>query len=227
MKLALVLLGGFLLDSDIDSEGFTARYNITNLALGRSLVTIGDSGQSNQQLAGSMSQPDYEPPVQDSEARVGLFQPVDLYSQVDRSVKYGFLIIGFTFLGYLMFDVIAGVRVSAIEYLLVGVALVLFFVLLLALAEVVGFTWAYILAAAGIIGLNTAYSAAVLGSMRRAGMIGGLMTGLYAVMYVLLNQETYSLLIGSLLLFVALAAVMYATHNLDWGETRVARPVSA
>ncbi len=220
-------LGGFLPDSDIDGQGFTARYNITNLALGRSLVTIGESGLSNQQLAEGTPQPDYEPPVQDSEVRVGLFQPVDLYSQVDRSVKYGFLIIGFTFLAYLMFDVIAGVRVSAIEYLLVGAALVLFFVLLLALAEVVGFTWAYILAAAGIIGLNTAYSAAVLGSMRRAGMIGGLMTGLYAVMYVLLNLETYSLLIGSLLLFVALAAVMYATRNLDWGETRVARPVSA
>ena len=73
-------------------------------------------------------------------AQVGLIQPVDLYSQVDRATKYGFLFIGFTFLAFLMFDVIGGVRVSAVEYLLVGAGLVLFFVLLLAFAEVIGFT---------------------------------------------------------------------------------------
>ena len=67
-----------------------------------------------------------------------------------------------------MFDVIGGVRVSAVEYLLMGAALVLFFVLLLAFAEVIGFTPAYVLASAAIAGLNTAYSAAVLGSWRRA-----------------------------------------------------------
>ena len=66
-------------------------------------------------------------------------QPVDLYSQVNRATKYGFLFIGFTFLALLMFDVIVGVRVSAVEYLLMGAALILFFVLLLAFAEVIGF----------------------------------------------------------------------------------------
>ncbi len=74
-----------------------------------------------------------------------------------------------------MFDVIGGVRVSAVEYLLMGAALVLFFVLLLAFAEVIGFTPAYIVASAAIAGLNTAYSAAVLGSWRRAAFIGGLL----------------------------------------------------
>jgi inner membrane protein len=73
-------------------------------------------------------------------AQISLIQPVDLYSQVNRATKYGFLFIGFTFLALLMFDVIGGVRVSAVEYLLMGAALVLFFVLLLAFAEVIGFT---------------------------------------------------------------------------------------
>ena len=76
-----------------------------------------------------------------------------------------------------MFDVIGGVRVSAVEYLLMGAALVLFFVLLLAFAEVIGFTPAYVLASAAIAGLNTAYSAAVLESWRRAAFIGGLLVG--------------------------------------------------
>ena len=71
--------------------------------------------------------------------------------------------------------------------------------LLLAFAEVIGFTPAYVLASAAIAGLNTAYSAAVLGSWRRAGFIGALLVGLYAVLYILLSLEAYSLLIGSLL----------------------------
>ncbi|HET9353471.1 MAG TPA: inner membrane CreD family protein, partial [Sphingomicrobium sp.] len=150
-------------------------------------------------------------------ASINLIQPVDLYSRVNRSTKYGFLFIGFTFVALLMFDVIGGVRVSAVEYLLMGAALVLFFVLLLAFAEVIGFTPAYVVASAAIAGLNTAYSAAVLRSWRRAGMIGAMLVALYAVIYVLLSLEAYSLLIGSLLLFAALAGVMYATRRIDWG----------
>src|SRR3546814_11355742 len=96
------------------------------------------------------------------EARIDLVQPVDLYSRVNRATKYGFLFIGFTFLAFLLFDVIGGVHVSAVEYLLVGAGLVLFFVLLLAFAEVIGFTPAYVVASTAVIGPNTAYSAAVL-----------------------------------------------------------------
>lgn len=216
-------MGGFLPNSEIGDEGFSATYNVTNLALGRPLLFIGEQGQAMQGDMARQISPAIDMPATDVEARVGLFQPVDLYSQVDRSVKYGFLIIGFTFLAYLMFDLIAGVRVSTIEYLLVGAALVLFFVLLLAFAEVIGFTWAYIVASLATTGLNTAYSAAVLNSRSRAGFIGALLIALYAVMYVLLNLETYSLLIGSLLLFAALAAVMYVTRHLDWGDTRLVR----
>ena len=199
----------------VGSGGFEAAYRIGNLSLGRSLVSTGD--------AAAAADKDPSPPSTNDAlqtAKISLIQPVDLYSQVNRATKYGFLFIGFTFLALLMFDVIGGVRVSAVEYLLMGAALILFFVLVLAFAEVIGFTPAYVLASAAIAGLNTAYSAAVLGSWRRAGFIGGLLVGLYAVLYILLSLEAYSLLIGSLLLFAALAGVMYATRRIDWGSPR-------
>jgi len=208
--------GGFLPETrDNTAEGFSATYRISNLALGTTLVTTSDSPAASRE-----AQPAYDSRtpsvVPSSVAQVGLIQPVDLYAQVNRSVKYGFLFIGFTFMAFLLFDVVAGVRVSAVEYLLVGAGLVLFFVLLLAFAEVIGFAPAYAVAAGGVIALLTAYSAAVLGSRRRAGFIAGLLVALYGVLYILLSLEAYSLLIGSLLLFAALAAVMYLTRNLDW-----------
>jgi inner membrane protein len=81
---------------------------------------------------------------------------------------------------------------------------------------VIGFTPAYFVASAAITGLNTAYSAAVLKSWRRAAVIGAILAALYAVLYVLLSLDAYSLLIGSILLFAALAGTMYVTRRLDW-----------
>lgn len=214
--------GSFLPDNpDVSAEGFTANYEgITNLALGEALVNLSDvpapiiedgTGRDAEyyaSVAADNSQTKF--------ASIGLIEPVDFYSQVDRSVKYGFLFIGFTFVCFFMFDVVAGARVAAAEYLLTGVGLVLFFVMLLAFSEVIGFTWAYIVASLAIIGLLTSYSAAVLGGWRRAWMIGGMLTGLYATLYVLLSLEAWSLMIGSVLLFVALAVLMYATRNIQW-----------
>jgi inner membrane protein len=217
--------GGFLPDNPaVSGKGFTARYKLGNLALGQSLVSTGPLTK-----AGRDDQPDqsmasaYDPGLDlmaagAHEARISLMQPVDLYSQVNRSTKYGFLFIGFTFLAFLMFDIIGGVKVSAVEYLLVGSALILFFVMLLAFAEVIGFTLAYLAASAAIIGLISSYSAAVLKSWRRATFILALLTSLYALLYVLLSLEAFSLLIGSLMLFLALAAVMYLTRNIEWGR---------
>ncbi len=213
--------GSFLPGSrQIGDKGFTADYKIGNLALGRSLVSTNDKGGSDI-TAGSPSREAYMAAGRDAanSASISLIQPVDLYSRVNRATKYGFLFIGFTFLALLMFDIIGGVRVSAVEYLLMGAAIVLFFVLLLAFAEVIGFTAAYVVASAAIAGLNTAYSAAVLGSWRRGYVIGGLLIALYAVLYILLGLEAFSLLIGSVLLFVALAGVMYATRAIDWSGT--------
>jgi inner membrane protein len=215
--------GSFLPGSrKLGADGFSADYRIGNLALGRSLVSTSDKGDSDITAApatGSAYAVEVAPPAGASNASISLIQPVDLYSQIDRAVKYGFLFIGFTFLALLMFDIIGGVRVSAVEYLLMGAAIVLFFVLLLAFAEVIGFTAAYVVASVAIAGLNTAYSAAVLGSWKRGYVIGGLLIGLYAVLYILLGLEAFSLLIGSILLFVALAGVMYATRRIDWSGT--------
>jgi inner membrane protein len=212
--------GDFLPDGrKVGADGFSATYRIGNLALGRSLVSTGEPPSVSASPPASSSDADdsrsAEPSIQ--VAQISLIQPVDLYSQVNRATKYGFLFIGFTFLALLMFDVIGGVQVSAVEYLLMGAALILFFVLLLAFAEVIGFTPAYVAASGAIAGLNTAYSAAVLASWRRAGFIGALLVGLYAVLYVLLSLEAFSLLIGAILLFAALAGVMYATRRVDWG----------
>ena len=215
--------GSFLPASrELSGQGFDAVYRIGNLALGQSLVSFGSADTPGRAPPPPPAATEYgadRPGIAPGQhlAQVSLVQPVDLYSRVNRAAKYGFLFIGFTFLAFLLFDIIGGVRVSGVEYLLVGAGLVLFFVLLLAFAEVIGFTPAYLLASAAITGLNTAYSAAVLRSWKRAAYIGVLLAALYAVLYILLSLEAYSLVIGSLMLFVALAAVMYLTRNINWG----------
>lgn len=232
--------GAFLPDKrDISAQGFKADYLVDKLALGQppvamedpgfpaiddgtdgnyrnSVVTeaAADAGSAGNVAAGGASEV-VGPPAR--ALTIALVEPVNLYSKVDRSVKYGFLFIGFTFLAFFLFDVVGGARVASAEYLLTGAGLVLFFVLLLAFAEVIGFTPAYLLASAAIIGLLTSYSAAVLKSWKRARFMGALLVGLYALLFVLLNLEAWSLLIGAVLLFAALAGVMYATRNVDWG----------
>ncbi len=203
--------------NSVSDAGFTARYAIPDLALGQPLVATSDSGPA---VMGQRVVEVADNGGPSAVASIDLVQPVDLYSRVDRSVKYGFLFIGFTFAAFLLFDLVGGVAVSAVEYLLVGAGLILFFVMLLAFAEVIGFAFAYLVAAGAIIGLLTAYSAAVLGSWRRAGYIAGLLIALYAVLYVLLSLEALSLVFGSLLLFAALAAIMYLTRGIDWNAAR-------
>ena len=215
--------GGFLpsdADKQVDANGFKAKWSISNLALGQSLVSKSAPGLP---LASSDNHADYATrevvdPAGTEIATIRLIEPVDLYKRVERSIKYGFLFIGFTFLAFLMFDIVAGARVATAEYLLTGAGLILFFVMLLAFAELIGFALAYIVASGAIIGLLTSYSAAVLGGWRRAGFIAALLAGLYAVLYVLLNLEAWSLVIGSLMLFVALAGVMYATRKIEWSR---------
>jgi inner membrane protein len=217
--------GAFLPEKPaVTDKGFTASYTVDKLALGQAPVAMQDQGppaiEDNSDYRGTGD----TAPTSSAESisgparavTVGLVEPVNLYSKVDRSVKYGFLFIGFTFLTFLLFDIVGGARVAAAEYLLSGAGLVLFFVMLLAFSEVIGFTAAYVAASAAVIALLSAYSAAVLKSWRRGKFVGALLIGLYALLFVLLNLEAWSLLIGSVMLFVALAGVMYATRNIDW-----------
>ncbi len=219
--------GAFLPEKpEVTDKGFKASYTVDKLALGQAPVAmddqgppaISDDGVSRAVVVDGVATTSSE--TINGQARavtVGLVEPVNLYSKVDRSVKYGFLFIGFTFLAFLLFDIVGGARVAVAEYLLTGAGLVLFFVMLLAFAEVIGFSAAYVLASAAIIALLSAYSAAVLGSWKRGKFVGALLVGLYALLFVLLNLEAWSLLIGSVMLFVALAGVMYATRKIDWG----------
>ena len=210
---------------EVSEDGFKASWSISNLALGQSLVSTEAprlpfiATKAEMYEFGIRSSPQVE-----NAATIRLMEPVDLYKQVERSIKYGFLFIGFTFLTFLMFDIVGGARVASAEYLLTGAGLILFFVMLLAFAEMIGFGLAYLVASGAIIGLLTSYSAAVLGGWRRAGFIAALLTGLYAVLYVLLNLEAWSLVIGSLILFIALAAVMYATRSIDWSKVSTTAP---
>ena len=228
--------GSFLPEKHaIAGSGFTASYVVDKLALGQPPVSLSDYGPP----PGGSDDGRYTSSINVKEApsatdlasggasdvisgqsralTINLVEPVNLYSKINRAVKYGFLFIGFTFLAFLLFDIVGGARVASAEYLLTGAGLILFFVLLLAFAEVIGFTPAYLLASAAIIGLLASYSAAVLKSWVRGRFIGALLVGLYALLFVLLNLEAWSLLIGSVLLFAALAGVMYATRNVDWG----------
>ena len=212
--------GGFLPDTrDIGSDGFSARWSIGNLALNQPMTATEDFQPSQvmerEGYDGMLPEGYYES-ENSKTATISLVEPGDIYAQVDRSVKYGFLFIGFTFVAFLLFDVVGGARVAAAEYLLTGAGLILFFVLLLAFAEWTGFAIAYVIASAAIIGLLTAYSAAVLGGWKRAAFIGSLLTVLYGVLYVLLSLEDASLIVGSVLMFMALAGVMYATRNVEW-----------
>lgn len=224
--------GAFLPEKpQVSDDGFKATYKVDKLALGQPPVSMEDYGPPQLEDGLGYRDPIPLPAVDGTNEVIGgasravdvrLIETVNLYSKVNRSVKYGFLFIGFTFLVFLLFDVVGGARVAGVEYLLTGAGLVLFFVLLLAFAEVIGFTMAYLVASGAVIGLLTAYSAAVLRSWKRARFIGVLLIGLYALLFVLLNLEAWSLMIGSVLLFVALAGVMYATRNVDWGS--VGRP---
>ncbi len=198
--------GALLPDSrSISDQGFSARWSTSHIAGNRPLV----------ERASAMTGPaEGELPI----AGVKLIKPVDLYGQVERSLKYGILFIALTFLTFFTYDVTGRRKVPMLAYALVGLGLVLFFLLLLALAEYIGFAPAYLLAATALIGLISAYSKAVLGGPARGAVIGGVLTLLYGVLFVLLRPEDYGLLLGSLVLFAALSVLMYVTRNVGEGE---------
>jgi inner membrane protein len=147
---------------------------------------------------------------------VDLYQPADVYQQNERSGKYGIVVLALMFAALFLFEIIGGVALHPIQYLLVGLALATFYLLLLALSEHAGFAPAYGLAALVSVGVVAGYARAVLRTARRAALLGALQTGAYAVFFVLVRSEEYALLLGALALFAVLALIMYLTRNLDW-----------
>lgn len=150
---------------------------------------------------------------------VQLVDPVDQYHMSARSVKYGFLFILLTFATIWLIEVLAGVRVHPIQYLMLGAALCLFYLLELALSEHLGFPVAYSIASASVVGMVGAYSRSILRRGTRAVGIAAGVAMLYGYLYLLLMNEDYALLIGSVGLFAILGAIMYATRRVDWYAT--------
>ena len=147
---------------------------------------------------------------------VSLIQPANLYQQLERSAKYGFLFIGLTLVAFFLYEVLKRLAIHPVQYGLVGIALAMFYLLLTSLSEHISFDLAYAIASAACIGLLTFYVSYVLQSAMRGLSFGALLGVLYAALYVLLRSEDHSLLLGSGLLFALLAAVMVGTRKVDW-----------
>ncbi len=204
-------IGAFLPDArHIDEHGFDATWKLTSLSRGYPQAWR-DQDMNEMQMSNALTS---------SALGVSLVTPVDPYQQTERSVKYGALFILLTFTTFVIVEVLQGVRVHPIQYLMVGAALCLFYLLLLSLSEHVRFVVAYTAAAAATIGVITMYTSNVLGGLVHGLMTGAGLSGLYAFLFVLLQLEDYALLAGSLALFLILAFLMFVTRRINWYELR-------
>ncbi len=158
-----------------------------------------------------------------SASSVRLLQPVDAYRLVERALKYGGLFLVLVFANFFLFEVTARLRIHPLQYLMVGVALVLFFLGYLALSEFLAAGLAYGVAAVVSTLLVTAYSASALKTGRRSLVVGGTLAGTYAYLYFVLQLQDYALLAGTVALFVLLGVAMWATRKIDWYGTNPGR----
>lgn len=149
---------------------------------------------------------------------VEFLQPVNTQRQTERALKYGVLFLVTTFCLYYLFEIIAAARLHLIHYGLVGLSLCLFFLLLLSLGEQIGFGPAYAVSAAAVVVQSGLYTWAVTKGLRLAAGFAAFVLALYAILYVILSLETYALVVGSVVLFAALSALMYATRRIDWSS---------
>jgi len=188
---------------DFSPEGFQAIWNIASLGRNYPQSWRSDSNA-------------YEGEISSSFFGVNMISPVDHYRMAQRSVKYQILFLGLTFVTLWLFEVLGRMRIHAVQYLLVGAGMCLFYLLELSLAEHLGFLAAYGIASAAVVALITAYCVAVLKTTRRAVIVGGVVAVLYAYLYTLLMIQDYALLLGSIGLFLILAATMYLTRKVDW-----------
>jgi inner membrane protein len=195
--------GAFLpIERSLSEEGFDADWYVLSL----------NRGYAQQWLRGEVD----GSAVLDSVFGVELMIPVDTYLKSLRSVKYGILFVLLPFLLFFLFEVASGRKVHPFQYLLVGLAVCLFYLLLVSLSEHLIFDWTYLLACVATIALITFYSSAVLAAWRRAWVMSLVLAAGYLFLYAALKSEDYALLIGSLGLFVILAGVMVLTRRIDW-----------
>ena len=197
------------LDPQITDKGFTARWSV--LEINRN---FGQSWYDSQVRPGE--------PVETSFAQSGVgvvfYEPVDIYQRNYRAVHYAVLLIVITFLTFFLWEHMSGIAIHGMQYLMVGLALALFYLLLLALSEHMSFDVAYGISAGSLVALITVYLTGVLRRLSLALGAGAGLATLYTMLYWILRSEDYSLLMGSLLLFGVLATLMIATRRIDWSN---------
>lgn len=186
----------------LTKDGFKASWTVPYLArgFGQSFVSANNQMELLQQSAFG--------------AR--FYQPVDHYQLVQRSLKYAILFVALAFLVFFVVETVSPQRLHAVQYALVGSAQVLFYLLVLSLSEHIGFALTYLIATVATVVLTSLYAMSVLASRVRAAVLFVVLSALYGLLYVILNAEDYALLIGSGLLFAALAATMYVTRRINW-----------
>jgi len=180
----------------IDGNGFHAEWEVSSLA--------------------SNAQAQYLGKTKLDAIGISLVEPVNVYSQADRASKYGLLFVALTFVGFFMLEVVKQLRIHPIQYGLVGLALAIFFLLLVSLSEHIAFGWSYLIASVACIGLLGIYVSSVLRSTARGLGFATMLGLLYAALYGLLVSEDNALVLGAGLLFVILATIMILTRKIDW-----------
>lgn len=200
----------------ITADGFHAVWRTSHLATGGQLLW--DSQARDGKLTDT-----------GMTAGVLLFDPIDVYALSYRATEYAFLFVLFTFAAIGFAEVVAGVRLHPVQYGLVGSAIAVFFLVLIALSEHIAFGPAYLCAATACLALLVFYLRHPLGTLKRTATFGAFGAGLYATLYVLLKSEDHALLMGSGIVFGVLAATMIATRKADWAAiaARMAPPPSA
>jgi inner membrane protein len=197
--------GAFLPDSsEISAKGFTASWTVLHL-----------NRPYPQQFLG-----DWAWQLAESGFGVDLMLPVDEYQKSTRAAKYGFMLIALVFLVFFFVEVLQRLRIHPIQYLLVGLALCIFYTLLIALGEHIGFGRAYVVSAAAVIGLVVFYAASVFRMPRATRLLAMVLVLVYGFVFTIIHQEGYALLMGSIGLFIVLAVVMVLSRHIDWYNVR-------
>ena len=191
--------GDYLPNHDITDQGFEARWDIL---------------ESNKNIPQSWIGDSYN--IQNAVFGVNLFLDIEHYHKTYRSVKYAMLLVCLSFLSFFFIEVLNGRRLHPVQYGLIGLVMVVFYVLLLSLSEHLGFDMAYFIAAGSVLGLLFFYIQAGLRSMKLASLLCFILAAVYGFIYVILQLANYSLVVGSIGLFVFLALIMILTRKVDW-----------
>lgn len=147
-----------------------------------------------------------------------LIIPVDEYQKSERTAKYGILVIGLTLLVFLLIQLVSKVYIHPFQYMMIGLALVMFYTLLISISEHSNFFKAYAIAAFSVLALITVYSRAILKGFKFPLLICASLASLYGFIYVIIQLENYALLVGSIGLFLILAIIMFASRRIDWNN---------